>query len=157
MWNVAHFLPRSILIEMTTVTQSPDETRELASRVAAELQAGSVLALHGDLGAGKTCFIQGLAQALKIEQPVSSPTYTLVNEYRGTLPLYHIDLYRLHSAQEALDFGLDEYMDGAGVTAIEWAERAESVLPSRTVHLYLEHGATATERVVRIEGEGRPA
>ncbi len=142
---------------MTIVTQSPDETRELAFRVAAELPAGSVLALHGDLGAGKTCFIQGLAQALKVEQPVSSPTYTLVNEYRGTLPLYHIDLYRLHSAQEALDFGLDEYVDGAGVTAIEWAERADSVLPSRTVHLYLEHGATATERVVRIEREGWPA
>ena len=137
-----------------TTTYSPDETRALAARMAERLQPGDVLALHGDLGAGKTCFIQGLAQALAVDQPVSSPTYTLVNEYRGRLPLYHIDLYRLQTADEALDFGLDEYMDGTGITAIEWAERADQALPERTIHVRLRHGDTEHERLVHIDGGG---
>lgn len=135
------------------VTHSPDETRALAAQLAERLQPGDVLALHGDLGAGKTCFIQGVAQALAVDQPVSSPTYTLVNEYSGRLPLYHIDLYRLRRVDEALDFGLDEYLDGMGVSAIEWAERAEQVLPARAIHVWLEHGARAHERVVQV-GDG---
>jgi len=137
-----------------TTTHSPEETRSLASALAARLKPGDVLALHGDLGAGKTCFIQGLARALDVDQPVSSPTYTLVNEYKGTLPLYHIDLYRLRHADEALDFGLDEYLDGAGITAIEWAERAEQVLPARTIHVRLRHGRDENEREVRVEEGG---
>ena len=136
-------------------THSPAETRALAEKLAATLQAGDVLALHGDLGAGKTCFIQGLAAGLKVTQPVSSPTYTLVHEYAGRLPLYHIDLYRLSGPAEALDFGLDEYMDGDGVTAIEWADRAESVLPSRTKHIRMVHGGSADERMIELEeGQG---
>ncbi len=137
------------------LTRSPDETRALAADLAARLQAGDVLALHGELGAGKTCFIQGIAQALQVDQPVSSPTYTLVNEYRGRLPLYHIDLYRLRTADDALNMGLDEYLEGAGVTAIEWAERAETALPERTIHVRLEHGGTEQERQVRIEASER--
>ncbi len=132
------------------VTHSPEETRALAADLAAQLKPGAVLALHGELGAGKTCFIQGIAQALQVDQPVSSPTYTLVNEYRGRLPLYHIDLYRLKNADDALNVGLDEYLEGDGVTAIEWAERAEAVLPERTIHVRLEHGSAENERRVRV-------
>ena len=135
----------------STVTRSPEETRALAAELAEHLKPGDVLALHGDLGAGKTCFIQGLAQALAVDQPVSSPTYTLVNEYRGRLPLYHIDLYRLQTADEALDFGLDEYMDGTGITAIEWAERAEQALPARTIHVRLRHGNEEQAREVSMD------
>lgn len=134
-------------------TRSPEETRAQAIQLAERLSPGAVLALHGELGAGKTCFIQGLAQALAVGQPVSSPTYTLVNEYRGTLPLYHIDLYRLRDADDALNFGLDEYLDGDGITAIEWAERAEQVLPARTIHIRLSHGNTANERRLEIVEE----
>lgn len=133
------------------VTQGPEETRALARQLAATLTPGAVLALHGDLGAGKTCFIQGLAAGLAVDQPVSSPTYTLVNEYAGSMPLYHVDLYRLQHADEALDFGLDEYMEGAGVTAIEWAERAEQVLPPHTIHIRLSHGASVNERRLHVE------
>jgi tRNA threonylcarbamoyladenosine biosynthesis protein TsaE len=133
------------------VSRSPEETRALAAELAARLNAGDVLALHGELGAGKTCFIQGVAAALNVEQPVSSPTYTLVNEYRGRLPLYHIDLYRLRHAGDALNLGLDEYLEGEGITAIEWAERAEAALPARTIHVRLAHGDDERERVVCIE------
>ncbi len=99
-----------------------------------------MLALHGDLGAGKTCFIQGLAEALGVTATVSSPTYTLINEYRGRVPFYHADLYRLDDPAEALRAGLDDYLHSDGVTAIEWAERASTLLPARTIHVYLRSG-----------------
>ena len=95
------------------------------------------LALHGDLGAGKTCFIQGYAVALGIDEPITSPTYTLIGEYEGRLPLHHIDLYRLAGPEEALGLGLEEYFDVNGITAIEWAERAEGLLPPDLLHIQI--------------------
>lgn len=136
--------------EHAILTCSPAETQALAAAFVTKLSPGSVLALHGDLGAGKTCFVQGLAQGLKVQQPVSSPTYTLVNEYRGHLPLFHIDLYRLQTADQALDFGLDEYLEGDGITAIEWPERAASVLPQQALHVYLEHDQQEQQRRIRL-------
>ena len=109
----------------------------MAAALAAELQPGAVLAFHGELGSGKTCFIQGLAAALGVEAAVSSPTYTLVNEYRGRLPLHHMDLYRVADAGEALHLGLDEYLYGDGVTAIEWPEVVAGLLPSSALHIHL--------------------
>jgi tRNA threonylcarbamoyladenosine biosynthesis protein TsaE len=142
--------------EIERISTGPDETRAFARQMATQLGPGTVLALHGDLGAGKTCFVQGLAAGLDVQQPVSSPTYTLVNEYRGRLPLYHVDLYRLHSADAALDMGLDEYLDGAGITAIEWPERAAAVLPARTRHIQFSHGQTPSERIIRLEHRATP-
>ncbi len=136
--------------QRTKLTHSPEETQTLAAELVTTLAPGAVLALHGELGAGKTCFVQGLAQGLKVQQPVSSPTYTLVNEYRGHLALFHIDLYRLQTADQALDLGLDEYLEGDGITVIEWPERAASVLPENTLHIYLEHGEQADERRIRM-------
>lgn len=142
---------------MSIVTHSPDETRAWAAAWRDRLRPGDVVALRGDLGAGKTCFVQGLAAALGVTEPVSSPTYTLVHEYQGeNMTLYHIDLYRLHSAEEALDLGLDEYLDGQGITLIEWADRAEAVLPARTIHVTLQHGATENERTLSWTG-GEPS
>lgn len=138
---------------MRRTTQSAAETRALAGELAAGLRVGDVLALHGELGAGKTCFIQGLAAALGVREAVSSPTYTLVHEYAGRVPLYHLDLYRLRGADEALAMGLDEWLEGDGVTVIEWAERAAEVLPARTRHVYLRHGQQADERVVEWDRE----
>ena len=118
-------------------SRSPEETWRLAAELADELPAGTVIALHGDLGAGKTCFIQGYAAALGIVEPITSPTYTLIGEYEGRLPLHHIDLYRLAGPEEALGLGLEEYFDVNGITAIEWAERAEGLLPPDLLHIQI--------------------
>ena len=133
-------------------TKSPDETWALAGLLADELGAGTVIALHGDLGAGKTCFVQGLAAALGIDEPITSPTYTLIGEYEGRLSLHHIDLYRLSGPAEALGLGLEEYFDANGITAIEWAERAEGLLPPDLIHIRIEadeHTGTRTFRIYR--------
>ena len=133
-------------------SKSPEETHRIAAGVAERLAPGMVLALHGDLGAGKTCFVQGMAHALGVRGPVNSPTFTLINEHAGRLPLYHIDLYRVRGSEEALGLGLDEYLHGAGVTVIEWAERAAELLPPATVHIYLSAGAEPEERTILVEG-----
>ena len=133
-------------------THSPEETWELAAELAGELGPGTVIALHGDLGAGKTCFVQGYAAALGIDEPITSPTYTLIGEYEGRLPLHHIDLYRLSGPTEALGLGLEEYFDVNGITAIEWAERAEGLLPPDLLHIRIkadEHTGTRTFRIFR--------
>jgi len=135
-------------------TGSPQETQALGAALAEELEPGTVVALHGDLGAGKTCFIQGLAAGLGIDEPVTSPTYTLVGEYEGRLPLHHIDLYRLSGPAEALGLGLEEYFDADGVTAIEWAERADGLLPPGLLHVRIEADDVSGERTFRIHREG---
>jgi tRNA threonylcarbamoyladenosine biosynthesis protein TsaE len=134
----------------TVISRSPEETRDLARRLAEQLEDGTVMALHGDLGAGKTCLVQGLAEALGIEDVVNSPTYTIVNELRGKRRLYHIDLYRVSDDLEAMALGLEEYLEPDGITAIEWAERATDSLPADAVHIHIEPGATANERSIRI-------
>lgn len=136
-------------------TNTPEETWQLAADLADALEPGTVIALHGDLGAGKTCFIQGFAAALGIDEPITSPTYTLIGEYEGRLPLHHIDLYRLSGPDEALGLGLEEYFDVNGITAIEWAERAEGLLPDDVLHIQIhadEHSGTRTFRIFR-EGD----
>ncbi|MFH0909686.1 MAG: tRNA (adenosine(37)-N6)-threonylcarbamoyltransferase complex ATPase subunit type 1 TsaE [bacterium] len=132
------------------VTLSPEETRKVAADLARNLRPGAVIALHGELGAGKTCFVQGLAEALGVTRTVNSPTYTLISEHHGRLQLNHIDFYRIHNANEALDVGLDEYLDGEGVTAIEWADRVDGLLPARTIHVHMQPGSTPDERVITI-------
>ncbi|MCK4563737.1 MAG: tRNA (adenosine(37)-N6)-threonylcarbamoyltransferase complex ATPase subunit type 1 TsaE [Verrucomicrobia bacterium] len=131
-------------------THSPEETWALAAALADELGPGTVMALHGDLGAGKTCFVQGLAAALGIDEPITSPTYTLIGEYEGRLPLHHIDLYRLSGPEEALGLGLEEYFDANGITAIEWAERAEGLLPPDLLHIQITVDDTTESRTFRI-------
>jgi tRNA threonylcarbamoyladenosine biosynthesis protein TsaE len=140
------------MIGRVTTTRGPDETRRLALDLAAGLKPGSVIALHGDLGAGKTCFTQGLAEGLGVERPVTSPTFTLVDEHPGRLKLNHIDLYRIHTVQEALNMGIDDYLHGDGVTVIEWAERIASLLPPHTLHISLKAGNEPDEREIRMEG-----
>ena len=131
-------------------THSPEETWGLAAELADGLGPGTVIALHGDLGAGKTCFIQGYAAALGIDEPITSPTYTLIGEYEGRLPLHHIDLYRLSGPEEALGLGLEEYFDANAITAIEWAERAEGLLPPDLLHIRIEADTETGTREFRI-------
>jgi tRNA threonylcarbamoyladenosine biosynthesis protein TsaE len=116
-------------------TTSPEETDAAGHRLGTTLGAGDVVALSGDLGAGKTVFVQGLVRALGVTTGATSPTFVLVKEYRGRLPVHHVDAYRTASLVELLDLGLEEMMDGDGVTIIEWAERLEPLLPARAVRV----------------------
>ncbi|SRR6266540_3568142 len=118
-------------------TASPEETRAIGGSLADLLQAGDVVSLSGDLGSGKTTLIQGIARGLGVDQPVLSPTFTLIREYRGRLPVYHLDVYRLNRLQDVLDLGFDEYLDGGGVTLIEWGDAIEAMLPEDNLRMEL--------------------
>ena len=130
------------------ISHSETQTRRLGMRLAPLLQAGDVLALIGDLGSGKTRWIQGVCQGLDVTDPVISPTFTLVNEYRGRLPVYHIDLYRLADAAESLSFGLEEYLYGNGITLVEWADKALDYFPKSYLAIELYYLEDTKRRVV---------
>lgn len=136
-------------------TRSPDETKRAAASIRPLLKPGSVLALHGELGSGKTCFISGLAEALRCREPVSSPTFALLNIYRGDLPLYHADAYRLDTAAEFLRAGLADYIESDGVLAVEWAERIAPLLPAHTIHIRFFVIGGANARAIEIEEPDR--
>ena len=114
---------------MEITTHSADETQALGQKLASRLAPGDVIAYFGDLGAGKTAFTRGLAQGLGITDPVTSPTYTIVNEYlSGRIPLFHFDMYRLSSSDELFDIGWEDYLSRGGVCAVEWSENVEDAL-----------------------------
>lgn len=115
-----------------TVTAAPAQTRELGRRLGRLAGPGLLVLLAGDLGAGKTCFAQGVAEGLGVpaDSPVTSPTYTLLNIHQGRLPLYHFDLYRLARVDDLEELGYDEVAEGAGVTLVEWADRLAAPLPA---------------------------
>jgi len=120
------------------ISRSAAETIAFGRRLAESFVRGDVIALTGDLGAGKTCLVKGIAAGLGVTQEVTSPTFTIIHEYRsGTLPLAHIDLYRLNSDREALNIGIEDYLNDNGITVIEWAERIESLLPAHTKRIRL--------------------
>lgn len=118
---------------------SPEITKRVAACIAKHACKGIVVALRGDLGAGKTCFVQGLARVLSSEEDVHSPTFTIVNEYGDGPALYHIDLYRLEDESSIRDLALEDIFDSDAITAVEWAERAESLLPKARVDIAFEH------------------
>ena len=114
---------------MKYVTHSPEETEALGERLAKILTPGTILAYRGDLGAGKTAFTRGLARGLGCREQVTSPTYTIVNEYLGgKLPLFHFDMYRLRSSDDLFDIGWDDYLDRGGICAVEWSENVADAL-----------------------------
>ena len=120
------------------ISHSPTETFDYGRQLASELRPGNILALTGELGAGKTCLVKGIAAGLGIAQDVTSPTFTLIHEYRGgRLPLYHVDLYRLDTIADAVGIGIEEYLPSDGVTVIEWAEKIEPLLPPGTTRVRL--------------------
>lgn len=112
------------------ISNSLEETQKIAYDVASYLKPGDVVCLGGDLGAGKTAFAKGLAKALGVEDHVTSPTFTIVNEYNGKWPVYHFDVYRINDIEEMVEIGFDEYIDGDGISIIEWAENIREILPS---------------------------
>ena len=136
---------------MTFVTHSPAETERLGEKLAEKLTPGAVLAYRGELGAGKTAFTRGLAWGLGYTDPVTSPTYTIVNEYLGgRLPLFHFDMYRLSSAEDLWDIGWEDYLDRGGVCAVEWSENVAEALPDAiTVTI---RKVDDTTRQITVEG-----
>ncbi|WP_462412658.1 tRNA (adenosine(37)-N6)-threonylcarbamoyltransferase complex ATPase subunit type 1 TsaE [Neobacillus sp. Marseille-QA0830] len=129
-------------------TGSSEETSQFAQRLAKLLQPGDVIALEGDLGAGKTTFTKGLALGLEIKKTVNSPTFTIIKEYHGRLPLYHMDVYRVEDAWE--DLGFDEYFEGEGVTVVEWAHLIEEQLPEELLTISLYHESDENRRIVLV-------
>ena len=119
-------------------TSSPEETGILGKQLGSILRAGDMLCLYGGLGAGKTCFAQGIARGLGIEGAVTSPTFTLINEYYGRLPLYYMDVYRLDSVMEMDDLGYEEYFYSGGVILIEWAEKINELLPEERLDITID-------------------
>jgi tRNA threonylcarbamoyladenosine biosynthesis protein TsaE len=133
------------------VAASPDATAAAGERLGARLGPGDVVALTGELGAGKTCFVQGLVRGLGVTSGATSPTFVLVNEYRGRLPVHHVDVYRTQSLTELLDIGIEDLLDGDGVTLIEWADRCEALLPTRTVRVHIEGVGDEPRRITVTE------
>ena len=124
---------------MTYVTNSPAETEALGQRLAETLQPGDVIAYTGDLGAGKTAFTRGLARGLGITERITSPTFTIVNEYLGgRLPLFHFDMYRLGSSEELYEIGWEDYLARGGVCAVEWSENVADAMPDGTVYVTIQ-------------------
>lgn len=134
------------------ITYSPSETKALAAKFAKSLSPGSVVCMYGDLGAGKTAFTQGMAEGLGIDEPVTSPTFTIINEYEGTLPLFHFDVYRVGDSSGMSETGFDEYIYGDGICVIEWAELIEDILPDDRINVTInripESGDDAREILI---------
>jgi tRNA threonylcarbamoyladenosine biosynthesis protein TsaE len=136
------------------ISHSEAQTRRLGARLGLLLSGGEVIGLDGELGTGKTRWVQGIGAGLGVAGPITSPTFVLIGEHVGRLPLYHIDLYRISDLAEALALGLEDYLYGGGVCCIEWAERAKAVLPAERMWVSLRH-VDETRRGVTMQGEGR--
>ncbi|HIE26163.1 TPA: tRNA (adenosine(37)-N6)-threonylcarbamoyltransferase complex ATPase subunit type 1 TsaE [Candidatus Poribacteria bacterium] len=143
-------------MQLIFTTHSPTETQELGYRIGKLLKKGSIVALIGDLGAGKTCLTQGIARGIGIDanQVVNSPSYILINEYTGSCPVYHIDLYRIRDSAELDDLGLEEYIYGHGICVIEWADRLLESLPESYLKILLSHAKTEDTRTIEIINVG---
>lgn len=135
-------------------SQSVGETEQIGADLAVRLKPDAVLAFTGDLGAGKTAFIRGLARGLGIIERVTSPTFTIVNEYEGgRLPLFHFDMYRLGSSDELFDIGWEDYLARGGVCAVEWSETVADALEKGCIRVDIRRGDGETQRIITIEGE----
>ena len=138
---------------MEFVTHSREETAALGGRLADALKTGRVVAFPGDLGAGKTAFVSGMARALGVEERVTSPTFTIVNEYEGgRLPLFHFDMYRLGGADELFHIGWEDYLSRGGVCAVEWSENVAEAIEDGAVRVSIVRGDGDNDRIIAIEG-----
>ena len=130
----------------SVITNNPEETHRFGQKLARDLGAGTLIALTGDLGSGKTCLAQGICSGLEVKDYVTSPSFTLINEYQGRLPVYHFDFFRIDKPEETLELGCDEYFYGDGVCIIEWAEKIESLLPEDRIEIKIvRRGETERE------------
>ncbi len=135
-------------------TYGDSETEKVGEELAQKLSPNAVVAFRGGLGMGKTAFTRGLARGLGYTGRVTSPTFTIVNEYLGKTPLFHFDMYRLDDEEALFDIGWEEYLTRGGVCAVEWSENVESALPENTVYVTIARGENDSERTITIEGGG---
>ena len=136
---------------MELLSHSPEDTEDIGARLAEQLEPGAVVAFTGDLGAGKTAFTRGLARGLGIPDRITSPTFTIVNEYEGgRLPLFHFDLYRMDSPEELFDIGWEDYLARGGVCAVEWSEHAEGAFEEEPIWVDIRRGESDEQRVISI-------
>lgn len=126
---------------------SPARTRRLGSDLGRLAQPGDVILLTGDLGSGKTTLVQGISRGLGVREPARSPTFVLVSEHHGRLPLYHVDLYRIGGLEEAIDIGIEEFVEGDGICVVEWADRVPDVFPPEHLSIHLEMTGPKTRRI----------
>lgn len=141
---------------MRIVTHSAAETERLGERVAGVLRGGEVLALFGPMGMGKTAFTRGLARGLGVRGEVSSPTFALIHEHAGKIPLYHFDMFRVTSWDDLYSTGFFDYLETGGVLVIEWSENIEGALPEDAVRISVTRGASEDERVFAFDGLALP-
>ena len=138
---------------MEFITNTPEQTEQVGFALAQKLTPGAVIAYRGDLGAGKTAFTRGLARGLGAGDPVTSPTYTIVNEYlSGRIPLFHFDMYRLRSADDLFDIGWDDYLERGGVCAVEWSENVEEAMED-PIRVIIEKLGEDTRRITVTGGQ----
>ena len=148
MYSVEYSSGRSCVAEMLTVTNSAAETQALGEQLAASLRPGDVVVLEGELGAGKSELARGIARGLGVTETVTSPSFTILNVYEsGRCPLYHFDWYRLESAEELYELGMDEYLGGDGIAVIEWAERCPETVPEGALKIVLEATGEEMRRI----------
>ncbi len=136
-------------------SRSPEETQRVGEALGARLGSGDVIACIGELGAGKTCFLQGVVRGLGVREPATSPTFVLVNHYEGRFPVYHLDAYRAETLTEILDLGVEEMLWGDGVTIVEWGEKLLPLLPSHTIVARIS-GLGEEPREIVLEGLADP-
>jgi tRNA threonylcarbamoyladenosine biosynthesis protein TsaE len=141
------------MIALKLVSHSPEQTQHLGGYLGELAQAGDIFLLTGNLGSGKTCLTQGIAWGLGVKEYAFSPSFVIVREYHGRLPLYHIDFYRLDRIEEIVDLGLDEYFYGSGICVVEWAEKGIAVLPQENLTIGLSY-ISDTERSLSLEPKG---
>jgi tRNA threonylcarbamoyladenosine biosynthesis protein TsaE len=137
-------------INMTIISTSEKQTEEAGFRLAQRLCAGDVVALYGGLGAGKTAFVRGMTRGLGINTEAFSPTFTIVNEYPGKIPLFHFDMYRLSGPEELFDIGWEDYLERGGICAVEWSENVEKAFEGNTIKVFINR-MDETSRMITIE------
>jgi len=143
-------MKKTLLLNSTCET----DTERFGAELAVKLKPGAVVAMYGGLGMGKTAFTRGIAAGLKLESRVSSPTFTIVNEYLGAIPLFHFDMYRLGSAEELFEIGWDDYLERGGICVVEWSENVEGAFPDHTVRVeFFRTGDTERTIEITIPGE----
>lgn len=151
-------MAKEAVATLEIISHSTAETRRIGHKLGRALKPGDVLLLQGSFGAGKTVMVQGIAKGLGVAEPVISPSFTLVNEYRagkihGSIPVYHADLYRINSVDEALGLGLDEYLAGGGIFIAEWPENVAEIWPKERLWINLQVAGT-NERIIRMDAQG---
>lgn len=138
---------------ISVISHSREETYALGRKIGASLTQSSVIALFGGMGMGKTVFTSGLAEGLGVDSPVSSPTFAIVHEHSGRLPLYHFDMYRVETYYDLESAGFFEYLERGGIVCTEWSENIENALPEGCIRVTISRGETDGERIITVDGD----